>query len=122
MAALGKKAFGFRATDRRWESPLGRFVNFYGADELASRMEVHKTAVYHWVSGAAAPRPEKAFAIRRIARSTGFAISLDDIYQHFLEDGAETRRSFRQSQPARVSLRSDQKQSTPNREEKHGAT
>ena len=121
MAGPLKKGFGFRATDRRWESPLGRFVDFYGADELASRMEVHKTAVYHWVSGIAAPRPEKAFAIRRIARSTGFAISLDDIYQHFLEDSEETRRSFRQSQPARASLRSDHKQSTLNREAKDGA-
>jgi transcriptional regulator with XRE-family HTH domain len=122
MAGPVKKAFGFRATDRRWESPFGCFVDFYGADELASRMDVHRTAVYHWVSGKAAPRPEKAFAIRRIARSTGFTISLDDIYQHFLEDGAETRRAFRQSQPARATRRSDHKQSTPNREENHGAT
>lgn len=122
MASLQKKASASRATDRRWESPLGRFVDFYGADELASRVEVHKTAVYHWVSGRAAPRPEKAFVILRIARSTGLAVSLDDIYQHFLEDGAETRRSFCQSQPARASLRSDHKHSPPNREENHGAT
>jgi DNA-binding transcriptional regulator YdaS (Cro superfamily) len=114
MAGPLKRGFRLRANDRRWESPLGRFVDFYGADELASRVEVHKTSVYHWVSGKAAPRPEKAFAIRRIARSTGFTISLDDIYQHFPGDGEEARRSFCQSQPARASLRSDHKQSTPN--------
>lgn len=102
MARTQRRVFPFRAHDRRWETPLGRFVDFFGADELAERIDVHKTAVYQYVSGATLPHPAKAFAIRRIARSSGFSISLDDIYQHFLEDGAETRRSFRQSQPARV--------------------
>jgi DNA-binding XRE family transcriptional regulator len=77
------KAFPFRAQDRRWKTPLGRFVDFFGADELAARVEVHRSAVYHWLSGKADPRPAVAMRIVRVARSSDFAISFDDIYANF---------------------------------------
>lgn len=76
-------AFPFRAQDRRWKTPLGRFVDFLGADELAERVEVHHSAVYHWLSGKADPRPATAMRIVRVARSTGFSISFEDIYSNF---------------------------------------
>jgi DNA-binding XRE family transcriptional regulator len=83
------KSFPFRAQDRRWSSPLGRFVDFFGADRLAARVEVQPSAVYHWLGGRAQPRPAIAMKIRRLASSSGFSISFDDIYQNFRESRVE---------------------------------
>lgn len=69
-----------RATDERWESNFGRFVLEFGATSLAGRLKVHRSAVYQWIRGAAAPEPGTAVAIRDLARAKGFTVSLEDIY------------------------------------------
>jgi hypothetical protein len=67
----------------RWESKLGRFVHSFGADRLADQLNVDRSVVFKWVRGAAAAHPAKAFAIQDLARSSGFSMSLEDIYTNF---------------------------------------
>jgi DNA-binding transcriptional regulator YdaS (Cro superfamily) len=67
---------------RYWKSKFARFVRSYGATVLASRMELHNTSVYQWISGRTVPRPSHAEVILQLARERGSRLTMNDIYEH----------------------------------------
>lgn len=69
---------------RLWETPIGKFVHHYGAEELADRLDYSRSAVYHWVQGTVVPYPETARKIVALAREARFRF----------DDGGATRRSL----------------------------
>ncbi|MGH9685273.1 MAG: hypothetical protein ACRD4S_16885 [Candidatus Acidiferrales bacterium] len=73
-------------TELRWETKFARFVADYGVSRLAWDLGVVKSAVYHWIRGAAAPHPAKALAIKQIAKNMGVDLSFEEIYEVFLHD------------------------------------
>jgi hypothetical protein len=66
----------------RWKSKFARFVMAYGVERLAKGLDVHPSAIYHWIRGATAPRQAHAELIRHLARESGVRLTLDHIYQH----------------------------------------
>jgi len=54
----------------------------YGVTRLARRLDIHPSAIYHWVRCATAPRRTHAAIIQRLARESGVKLTLDQIYQH----------------------------------------
>jgi hypothetical protein len=73
-----------KAEDKRWNSKFGQFVQSYGAELLAARLEVSSAAIYHWVYGRTFPRPHHAETIQRLARQRrAFSdFSVADIHEH----------------------------------------
>jgi hypothetical protein len=72
-----------RATDERWKSRFGRFVSSFGSTNLADHLEVDRSNVFKWIRGSSAPDPGKALAICDLASSSGFRLSLEDVYANF---------------------------------------
>jgi hypothetical protein len=70
-----------RAEDR-WNSKFARFVTDYGPTRLAKQLEVHPSAVYHWVRGVTIPKPAHAAIIQRLAVEEGIALTFEEIYGH----------------------------------------
>jgi hypothetical protein len=68
--------------ERLWASPFGRFVTDFGVERLAEGLEIHSSAVYHWIRGATAPKPAHAAIIQRLACEFGTSLTLEQIYQH----------------------------------------
>ena len=66
----------------RWESKFARFVQTYGAERLAGTRDVHSSAIYHWIRGVNAPRPDRAALIQRLALESGLSLSFEDVYGH----------------------------------------
>lgn len=56
-----------------------RFVHDFGVKELARRLAVSRSAIYHWLRGATSPRPANARKIQRIAKRRGVNLSLEEI-------------------------------------------
>jgi hypothetical protein len=74
-----------RVVSGRWESKFARFVQTYGAERLAGALNVHSSAIYHWIRGVTAPRPDRAAIIRRLAHESGVTLTFDDVYGHVSE-------------------------------------
>jgi hypothetical protein len=67
---------------RRWNTQFGRWVGSYGVTRLCEALSragqpVTPHAVYGWVGGRIAPRPQRAIAI---ARLSGGALGVGEIY------------------------------------------
>ncbi|HXU20669.1 MAG TPA: hypothetical protein VN788_08815 [Verrucomicrobiae bacterium] len=75
MTQFGKNA-------KLWSSKFARFVEGYGAERLAAKLQMHPSAVYHWIRGATSPRPVHAAIIQGLARESGVRLSFEDIYHH----------------------------------------
>jgi hypothetical protein len=56
-----------RGVRRCWKSKFVRFIQSYGAESLALKLDVRPSATCHWIRDAAAPRPLRAEIIRRLA-------------------------------------------------------
>jgi hypothetical protein len=69
----------------RWESKFARFVQTYGAERLAGALDVHSSAIYHWIRGVTTPRPDRAAIILRLAHDSGVTLTFDDVYGHVSE-------------------------------------
>jgi hypothetical protein len=69
-----------RIVRRRWK--FARFIQSYGVQSLAVELDVHPTAVYHWIRGTVSPRAAHAEVIQQIARERGTTLTLDEIYGH----------------------------------------
>lgn len=67
---------------RRWKSKFARFIQSYGVESLAVQLDVRPSAIYHWISGATAPRRTHAETIKRLARERGSRLTMDQIYGH----------------------------------------
>ena len=65
----------------RWETKFGSFVHSYGVSTLAAALDVHPSAVHHWIGGRTYPRVPHACAMEHLAAERGFSLSLDDIYE-----------------------------------------
>ena len=68
----------------RWETPLGRFVDAFGAARLVAAFAARGDPIcsrtpYSWISGATVPRADHALTLVELARG---AITLDAIYRH----------------------------------------
>lgn len=71
--------------ERYWKSKFARFVKSYGVHDLAKRLGLDPSAIYHWIQGDTAPKPVHAEIIQRLAREHGGArLTMDQIYGHFL--------------------------------------
>jgi hypothetical protein len=55
-----------RIVTRRWKSNFARFIRSYGVELLALEIEVHPSAIYHWIRGATTPRPAYAEVINEL--------------------------------------------------------
>ena len=75
----------FPRNEQRWKSTFARFVRAYGAIRLAKGLEVHPSAIYHWIRGVNSPFIAHAVIIRRLARKSGVKLTLDEIYSHFFD-------------------------------------
>lgn len=64
----------------RWESRFGTFINEFGISPLAQALDIHRTSIFHWMSGDTQPKPQHACAMQILASERGFSLSLDDIY------------------------------------------
>jgi|SRR5580700_4518693 hypothetical protein len=73
-----------RKIKKRWKSQFARFVGAYGVELLAVELDVSPSAIYHWIRGAATPRPAHAEVIRHLAREGGSRLTMDEIYGHSL--------------------------------------
>lgn len=67
---------------KRYRSAFARFIVAYGLRRLAKELQIHNTAVYHWVRGSTTPHPTHAVIIQRLARKAHFKLTLDEIYKH----------------------------------------
>lgn len=80
-----------------------RFVREFGVEDLARRLDMNPSAIYHWLRGSTSPHPANAIKIQRLAKQRGVSLSLDEIYQHFREVNSERyTTSSLKPQPARV--------------------
>jgi transcriptional regulator with XRE-family HTH domain len=80
-----------------------KFVRTFGVEELARRLAVNPSAIYHWLRGSTSPHPANAIKIQTLARQRGVSLSLDEIYQHFREVQSERyTTSSLKPQPARA--------------------
>lgn len=70
---------------RNWKSKFARFVESYGVDSLAAKLDVRPSAIYHWIKGATAPKPVHAEVITHLAGRSGHRLTIDDVYRHFLD-------------------------------------
>jgi|SRR5208283_723908 len=71
-----------RRDSDRWKSRFASFVLDYGVADLATELEIHPSAVYHWIRGESAPRRGYAVVIQDLARESGVRLTLDEIYRH----------------------------------------
>lgn len=76
---------------RKPEKPtkFDSFVRDYGVENLAQRLDVNPSAIYHWLRGSTSPHPANAIKIQTLAKERGIALSLDEIFQHFREVRSE---------------------------------
>jgi len=80
-----------------------QFVRAFGVENLAQRLAVNPSAIYHWLAGSTSPHPANAIKIQKLAKRRGVALSLDEIYQHFRDVRSERYRAASlKPQPARV--------------------
>ena len=71
-----------RAPGKRWKSKLARFVGSYGVEQLALKLDVRPSAIYHWIRAATRPNPEHAAMIQSLALERGVRLTFDEIYGH----------------------------------------
>lgn len=71
------------------QTKFDQFVREFGVEKLAQRLDVNRSAIYHWLRGATSPDPTNAIKIQTLARRRGVALSLDEIYRHFREVRSE---------------------------------
>jgi transcriptional regulator with XRE-family HTH domain len=84
------------------QTKFDHFVREFGVEDLARRLSVDPTAIYHWLRGSTSPHPANAIKIQRLAKQRGIALSLDEIYQHFREVESERyKTSSLKPEPAR---------------------
>jgi DNA-binding XRE family transcriptional regulator len=80
-----------RPASFRWQTRFARLVRRYGVANLARELQVDQTAIYQWIRGSVAPRPEKAMLLVQLLRSVG-RLTLEDIYCHqFVVQGKSRR-------------------------------
>jgi transcriptional regulator with XRE-family HTH domain len=85
------------------QTKFERFVRDFGVENLAQRLNVESSAVYHWLSAANKIRPDNADKIKRLAKRRGVDLSIDEIYAHFrMVSGNRYTTSSLKLQPARA--------------------
>jgi transcriptional regulator with XRE-family HTH domain len=82
------------------QSKFDKFVRGFGVEELARRLEINPSAIYHWLRGKNIPDPKNAIKVQKLAKRRGVELSLDEIYQPSREVRTET--SSMKPQHARV--------------------
>lgn len=91
------------STKPQEQTKFDHFVRAFGVEELARRLAVNPSAIYHWLRGSTSPHPANALKIQRLAKDRGVALSLDEIYQHFREVKSDRyTTSSLKPEPARI--------------------
>jgi hypothetical protein len=67
---------------RYWKSKFARFVESYGVESLAMKLQIRPSAIYQWIRGSTAPRPIHAEIMKQLARERGSRLTMDEIYEH----------------------------------------
>jgi len=65
---------------RVFSSRFGAFIAGFRVDNLATELDVDPATVYGWCRGDWKPKIERAFQIIEIARRSGTALTVEDIY------------------------------------------
>ncbi|MGH9747263.1 MAG: helix-turn-helix domain-containing protein [Candidatus Acidiferrales bacterium] len=71
------------------QTKFDRFIREFGVEELARRLAINPSAIYHWLRGSTSPHPANALKIQTLAKQRGVALTLDEIYEHFREVRSE---------------------------------
>jgi hypothetical protein len=70
-----------KLTPPRW-TKFESFLRVYGVVEIAKKLAVSVSAVYHWIDGTTIPHAPKAMAMIHLAKRRRLKLSLEDIYRH----------------------------------------
>jgi transcriptional regulator with XRE-family HTH domain len=85
------------------QTKFDKFVREFGVEELAARLAVNPSAIYHWLRGSTSPHPANAIKIQTLAKQRGVTLTLDEIYEHFREVESERYTASQlKPQPARA--------------------
>jgi DNA-binding transcriptional regulator YdaS (Cro superfamily) len=85
------------------QSKFDKFIRGFGVTNLARRLGVHPTAIWHWIDGTTAPHPSTAIMIETLASEQGVSLTIREIYQHCQDVGNPLfRASSLKPKPARV--------------------
>jgi transcriptional regulator with XRE-family HTH domain len=63
------------------QTKFAKFVRGFGVEDLARRLDVNPSAIYHWLRGKTIPDPKNALKVQKLAKRRGVELSLDEIYQ-----------------------------------------
>jgi hypothetical protein len=91
------------STKSQWRTKFGRFVRRFGVEELARRLDLNPSAIYHWIACSTSPTRANTLKILELAKERGISLTHNQINQHFREIGSERyTTSSLKPQPARV--------------------
>ena len=68
------------------------FIREFGVEELARRLGVHSSAIWHWIDGSTSPHPSNAIKLQTLAKERSVDLTLEEIYQHFRDVGSKRYR------------------------------
>jgi hypothetical protein len=74
------------------KTKLDQFVREFGVEELARRLGVHSSAIWHWIDGTTSPHPSNAIKVQTLAKERGVELTLEEVYQHSREVGSKRYR------------------------------
>ena len=69
------------------KTKLDQFVREFGVEDLARRLGIHSSAIWHWIDGSTSPHPSNAIKIQTLAKERGVDLSLEEIFQHSRDVG-----------------------------------
>ena len=82
------------------KSKLDLFVSEFGVEELARRLDVNPSAIYHWLRGRTVPRFRNQLKIQRLAKQRGVLLSINEIADHCEVRSKRYRASSLKPEPA----------------------
>jgi hypothetical protein len=74
------------------QTKFDQFVRGFVVEELARRLGIHSSAIWHWIDGSTSPHPSNAIKIQALAKERGVELSLEDIYEHSRAVGSKRYR------------------------------
>lgn len=69
---------------------FAKFIRGFGVEDLARRLDVNPSAIYHWLRGKTIPDPKNALKVQKLAKRRGIELSLNEIYEPSREVRSET--------------------------------
>jgi len=70
---------------RNWIGKLGGFVSSFTVERLSAELDLDPSQIYRWARGDETPPFRRAIAITEIARSAGTNLTLEDLYETYVQ-------------------------------------